>query len=125
MLRSHITSWRSYFLQVFYRTHLLYVPYMILLILHGPNFWKWVIVPGVIYMLERMVRFLRSRTGQGRTYITSGILLPSKVTHLVSRVQCAQCIDPADTIPHTGAHICTGTHASSFADIYGMLKHVT
>ena len=61
---------------------------MILLILHGPNFWKWVIVPGVIYLLERMVRFLRSRTGQGRTYISSGILLPSKVTHLVREKSC-------------------------------------
>ena len=69
--------------QVFYRTHLLYVPYMILLILHGPNFWKWAIVPGVIYLMERIMRFLRSRTGQGRTFISSGILLPSKVTHLV------------------------------------------
>ncbi|XP_043193390.1 NADPH oxidase 5-like isoform X4 [Amphibalanus amphitrite] len=82
--------------EVFYRTHLLYVPYMILLILHGPNFWKWVIVPGVIYLLERMVRFLRSRTGQGRTYISSGILLPSKVTHLVIRRPSSLVYHPGD-----------------------------
>ena len=76
--------------QVFYWTHLLYVPFYILLILHAPNFWHWFIVPGLLYLLERLIRLVRTKTGHGRTYISSGILLPSKVTHLVSVSICPE-----------------------------------
>ncbi|KAI5708571.1 hypothetical protein M8J77_025234 [Diaphorina citri] len=69
--------------EVFYWTHLLYVPFWILLILHCPNFWKWVILPGIIYCCERIFRFTIMRCKRGKTYISSGLLLPSKVTHLV------------------------------------------
>lgn len=54
-----------------------------LLIFHGPNFWKWVIVPGVVYIIERVVRLVWLRSERGKTYISSGLLLPSRVTHLV------------------------------------------
>lgn len=60
----------------------MYIPFWILLILHGPNFWKWFIFPGVIYVLERAYRIFFV-TERGKTYISSGLLLPSKVTHLV------------------------------------------
>lgn len=53
------------------------------MILHGPNFWKWFIGPGTIYMLERIRRIAWSRSQLGKTYISSGLLLPSRVTHLV------------------------------------------
>ncbi|KAK4885210.1 hypothetical protein RN001_001481 [Aquatica leii] len=69
--------------EIFYWTHLLYVPYWILLIFHGPNFWKWFIAPGVIYLGERILRFSWLKSKRGKTYISSGLLLPSKVTHLV------------------------------------------
>lgn len=69
--------------EIFYWTHLLYVPFWILLILHGPNFWKWFIVPGIIYLIERILRLTLMRSERGKTYISSGLLLPSKVTHLV------------------------------------------
>ncbi|KOB72500.1 putative NADPH oxidase, partial [Operophtera brumata] len=52
-----------YLHKIFYWTHLLYVPFWVLLILHGPNFYKW--------------------SERSKTYISSGILLPSRVTHLV------------------------------------------
>lgn len=42
--------------QVFYWTHLLYIPFWVLLFFHGPNFWKWFIIPGVIYIVERILR---------------------------------------------------------------------
>lgn len=54
-----------------------------MLILHGPNFWKWFIVPGVVYILERIFRLVSMKSERGKTYISSGLLLPSKVTHLV------------------------------------------
>lgn len=61
----------------------MYVPFWVLLILHGPNFWKWFIVPGVVYLLERILRLIWMKSERGKTYISSGLLLPSKVTHLV------------------------------------------
>ncbi|XP_066906847.1 NADPH oxidase 5 [Halyomorpha halys] len=69
--------------EIFYWTHLLYLPFWILLLLHGPNFWKWFIIPGIIYIIERIMRFSWMKSERGKTYISSGILLPSRVTHLV------------------------------------------
>ncbi|KAL1130042.1 hypothetical protein AAG570_012985 [Ranatra chinensis] len=69
--------------EIFYWTHLLYIPFWILVLLHGPNFWKWFIVPGIIYVTERILRFSWMRAERGKTYISSGLLLPSRVTHLV------------------------------------------
>ncbi|XP_046833687.1 NADPH oxidase 5 [Vespa crabro] len=69
--------------EIFYWSHLLYVPFWILMIFHGPNFWKWFVGPGAIYLIERIRRLAWSRSQRGKTYISSGLLLPSKVTHLV------------------------------------------
>ena len=67
-------------LKVFYWTHNLFVPWFILLILHGTDFWKWFIVPGLVYILERILRSKWVKLARyGRTYIQEGILLPSKV----------------------------------------------
>ncbi len=44
--------------EIFYWTHLLYVPFWILVVFHGPNFWKWFIGPFVVYLLERTIRFV-------------------------------------------------------------------
>ncbi|KAL7741669.1 hypothetical protein ACLKA6_000290 [Drosophila palustris] len=69
--------------EVFYWTHLLYVPFWILTLFHGPNFWKWFLLPGAVYVVERALRFVWMRGEHGKTYISSGLLLPSKVIHLV------------------------------------------
>ncbi|XP_014213874.1 NADPH oxidase 5 [Copidosoma floridanum] len=69
--------------EVFYWSHLLYVPFWLLMIVHGPNFWKWFVVPGTIYAIERTRRQAWVNAQRGKTYISSGLLLPSKVTHLV------------------------------------------
>ncbi|XP_066957368.1 NADPH oxidase 5 isoform X2 [Macrobrachium rosenbergii] len=74
---------KSGYFEVFYWTHLLYIAFFILTIFHGPNFWKWFVAPGIIFLIERIHRSIRMRTGRGRTYISSGVLLPSKVIHLV------------------------------------------
>lgn len=75
----------------------MYIPFWILLILHGPNFWKWFIVPGVIYVLERAYRIFFV-TERGKTYISSGLLLPSKVTHLVIKRPAHFDFHPGDYI---------------------------
>lgn len=69
--------------EIFYWSHLLYIPFWILIIFHGPNFWKWFVGPGVIYLVEKIRRLIWLRSQRGKTYISSGLLLPSKVTHLV------------------------------------------
>ncbi|CAB3225688.1 unnamed protein product, partial [Arctia plantaginis] len=69
--------------EIFYWTHLLYVPFWLLLLFHGPNFWKWFVIPGTVYLSERIMRLAWLRSERGNTYISSGILLPSRVTHLV------------------------------------------
>lgn len=84
--------------QIFYWTHLLYVPFWILCLFHGPNFWKWFIVPGMIYLIERLLRILWMRSERGKTYISSGILLPSKVTHLVIKRPSHFCFRPGDYV---------------------------
>ena len=71
-------------LQVFYWTHNLFVVWYMLLILHGPDFWKWFVVPGLVYILERLLRSKLVKYFQhGRMFIKEGLLLPSRVTHLV------------------------------------------
>ncbi|XP_064292875.1 NADPH oxidase 5 isoform X2 [Plodia interpunctella] len=69
--------------EVFYWTHLLYVPFWLLLVFHAPNFWKWFVLPAAVYLAERALRLMWLRSEHGKTYISSGILLPSRVTHLV------------------------------------------
>lgn len=69
--------------EIFYWTHLLYIPFWFCVLLHGPNFWKWFIIPGFIYLIERIKRLIWMKSRHGQTYISSGLLLPSKVTHLV------------------------------------------
>ncbi|ODM93630.1 NADPH oxidase 5 [Orchesella cincta] len=94
--------------EVFYWTHLLYFVFWMLLIVHAPNFWKWFLVPGVIFLIEQFIiritiklsqtyaskksfiisnalRYYNWKMGRGRTSASSGILLPSKVTHVVIR----------------------------------------
>ena len=59
------------------------VGYWGLLILHAPEFWKWFIVPGLIFLLELSYRQMTSWMGKGKTSIFAGVVLPSKVTNLI------------------------------------------
>ncbi|NXK23030.1 NOX5 oxidase, partial [Arenaria interpres] len=72
---------RSGHFEVFYWTHLSYISVWTLLILHGPHFWKWFVVPGCLFVLEKVVGLVWRRAGGLR--IVEVNLLPSKVTHLV------------------------------------------
>lgn len=64
-------------LQVFYWSHLSYIWVLILLIIHCANFWKWFVVPGLLFLLEKIVGIAVSR--MGGLYIVEVNLLPSKV----------------------------------------------
>ncbi|NWX19954.1 NOX5 oxidase, partial [Aegotheles bennettii] len=72
---------RSGHFEVFYWTHLSYISVWTLLILHGPHFWKWFVVPGCLFVLEKLLGLAWRRAGG--LHIVEVNLLPSKVTHLV------------------------------------------
>ena len=57
----------------------LYWGYWAFLILHAPEFWKWIVCPGIIFLLEQFGRLLQSFMGKGKTTISAGVILPSKV----------------------------------------------
>lgn len=63
--------------QIFYWSHLSYVSVWALLVLHAPNFWKWFVVPGGLFVLEKAVGLVVSRAVGLR--IVEVNLLPSKV----------------------------------------------
>jgi len=73
---------RSGKFQVFYFTHLLYYCYIVLLILHAPQFWKWCIVFVFIFLLEKLYRQLKTTMGVGHSYISDAKTLASRVTQL-------------------------------------------
>ncbi|XP_063437585.1 NADPH oxidase 5-like isoform X2 [Mytilus trossulus] len=74
---------RSGHFEVFYWTHICYIPFWILLIFHGPNFWKWFIAPGFIFIGEKISRskFVK-QARYGKTFIEEVSLLSSSVTYL-------------------------------------------
>uniref|UniRef100_A0A4W6FYZ5 NADPH oxidase 5 n=1 Tax=Lates calcarifer TaxID=8187 RepID=A0A4W6FYZ5_LATCA len=72
---------RSGHFEVFYWSHLSFVWVWSLLMVHCANFWKWFVVPGLVFLLEKIVGIAVSR--MGGLYIVEVNLLPSKVTHLV------------------------------------------
>ena len=78
LLRRTNIKKKYFFTQVFYFTHLLYIPYYVLLILHAPDFWKWAIGPLFLYILERLYRFLSLFVGHGYSHIVDADVLPSR-----------------------------------------------
>ncbi|KAF7267617.1 hypothetical protein GWI33_019109 [Rhynchophorus ferrugineus] len=83
--------------EIFYWTHLMYIPFWILLIIHGPRFWMWFIIPAIAYTAERISR-VDTMSSKGKTYISSGLLLPSMVTHLVIKRPSQFDFHPGDYI---------------------------
>jgi len=70
--------------QLFYLFHLLSIPFLLIMIIHGKQFWKWLLVPGLLYTIEKILKFKKIGSNKfGDTYISEATLLPSKVTHLV------------------------------------------
>ena len=66
--------------QVFYWTHFLYLVFWLLAVLHSPNFWRWFIGPFCLFALEKIVSLYKSHSEEGKSYVTTGVVLPSKVS---------------------------------------------
>lgn len=65
--------------ELFYVTHFTGVVIVALLLFHSPNYWKWFLIGGTGYLLDRALRFYRMRTP---STIQSARVLPSSVTEL-------------------------------------------
>jgi hypothetical protein len=62
---------------------MLTLPWLIIMLLHGPSFWKWLLIPGTLYAFEKIQRYHKSRSHKhGETFIMEAILLPSQVNIL-------------------------------------------
>ncbi|WP_266217681.1 EF-hand domain-containing protein [Paraliomyxa miuraensis] len=70
---------RSGSFEAFHFSHMLYFVWFGLMLVHGPVFWMWVLLPGVGYAVERLVR--ESTRSQPTTLLEARIL-PSGVTRL-------------------------------------------
>lgn len=65
--------------ELFYATHLLYVAWFALALVHAPNFWMWVTVPLAGFAAKRL---LRSSRRSGKADVVAGHALRSGVTRL-------------------------------------------
>ena len=52
----------------------LYWAYWILLVLHAPDFWKWIVGPAAIFLLEMFYRQVMQLIGVGKTTISQARL---------------------------------------------------
>ncbi|UJR36832.1 hypothetical protein I4U23_029545 [Adineta vaga] len=69
--------------QIFYWTHLLYLPFFVFLIVHAGNFWKWIIGPLSLFLIEKAYSILkRYSSHSGLTYVRSITIEQSKVISL-------------------------------------------
>lgn len=70
---------RSGSFEAFHFTHMLYFVWLGLMLVHGPVFWMWVVLPGVGYLVERIVR---AGSRSQPTTLVEAKILPSGVTRL-------------------------------------------
>ncbi|XP_030811337.1 NADPH oxidase 5 [Camarhynchus parvulus] len=82
--------------EVFYWSHLSYIPVWLLLLLHGPHFWKWFLIPGSLFVLEKILGWAWRQAED--LHILEAKLLPSKVTHLVIQRPKSFRFQPGDYV---------------------------
>ncbi|XP_057364897.1 NADPH oxidase 5-like [Daphnia carinata] len=82
-LFSHRLVRKSGRFELFYWTHMLCLPFFLLMILHAGNVWKWLIVPLCLFGAEIGYRIgFICCSERGRTQVTSLQLLPNQVVRL-------------------------------------------
>ncbi|MBC04273.1 MAG: hypothetical protein CMJ34_13385 [Phycisphaerae bacterium] len=65
--------------EVFFLSHLLFVAWFGLMLFHSPVFWKWMLVPGAMFLVETIVRHRRRNP---EVPVVSTMALSSGVTRL-------------------------------------------
>ena len=89
---------RSGYFQVFYCTHFLYWLYWILLIFHAPQFYRYATLFLIVFVIEFTYRILNSLMGRGKTVVSAGVILPSRVTHLIIKRPAGFNFSPGDWV---------------------------
>ena len=89
---------RSGYFQVFYFSHMLYFVYWMFLVVHAPDFWKWIIVPFILFVCEQTWGVLMSFLSRGKTVVSAGVILPSRVTHLIIKRPAGFNFSPGDWV---------------------------
>ena len=61
--------------ELFWYTHHLFVVFFLAILFHGagsvnPNFWKWFVIPGFLYLVERIMREIRASKPIGVVSVT-------------------------------------------------------
>ena len=65
--------------EIFYWTHLLYLPFILLLILHCDKALWWIGIPCAIFLAGKAKMIKQWIDGSGKSYVVCGTLLPSNV----------------------------------------------
>ena len=68
------------------------------MIIHAPNFYKWFIGVLVIWTIEFIYRVLNSFMGRGKTLVSAGVILPSRVTNLIIKRPAGFNFSPGDWV---------------------------
>lgn len=68
--------------QVFYVTHMLWLPWFVCLFLHAPNCWKWMSIPVGLYLVDRVQLLIAIGSGRMSTKIRKLEALKSDTTRL-------------------------------------------
>lgn len=72
---------RGYF-ELFYFTHTLYLPWLVVMIIHGPIFYKFLALPAALLITEYAMRWHSGGVNGIKTTISEATALPSGVTML-------------------------------------------
>ena len=59
----------------------MYWAFACLLVLHAPTFYQWIMVPLVIFVMEKTARAISTMVGQGRTCIVQGTTMASRLVN--------------------------------------------
>lgn len=82
-----ITSYsyiRKHFHKAFQTAHFLAIPFCLFFLFHGKNDWKWLLIPGLLFLLEKVLSSrIVKRHRYGDTYVQSAHILPNGVVHLI------------------------------------------
>ena len=73
----------SGYFEVFYWTHLTYLPIILLMFLHSTTTWFYLLVPGLLFLLGKLLLIVSSWYRATSTSVLSCSALPSSVTKLV------------------------------------------
>ncbi|XP_072021110.1 NADPH oxidase 5-like [Amphiura filiformis] len=70
--------------KIFSAMHLLALPFIVLCVLHARNFWRWMLLPGTLFILEKIWNSKLLKIARyGNTCIKEAHLLPNGVVHIV------------------------------------------